>query len=104
MDGSEVGKRWAGAQQTDAKVSPLTCVAISGEPVRTEPAAAGAAIQSYAATGKGTVSISYRNVAAKVVTGPAPDQNAGSAISGQGCVRYSDAAAVKQPDAAFRNR
>ncbi len=45
--------------KTDAKVPALTCVAISENPVRTEPGAAGAAKQSYAAAGKGTISVSY---------------------------------------------
>ena len=44
--------------QTDAKVVPLGRIAISTDPVLTEPVAAGAAVQSYAATGKRAISIS----------------------------------------------
>jgi len=86
------------AQQTDAKVPPLSCVAVSDKPVRTEPVAAGTAIQSYAAAGKSTVSISYGKVASKVVTGPAADQNAGGAIGGQAHVPHRNVGTVTQPD------
>lgn len=45
--------------KADAEVVPLRHNSISNEPVPTEPVAAGAAGQSYAAAGIGRVSISY---------------------------------------------
>ena len=61
-----------GSNQTDAEVVPLSRIAISTEPVPTEPVAAGAALQSYAATGIGSISISHGNVASSFVTKPPP--------------------------------
>jgi hypothetical protein len=83
VDGGEGGKCWAGPQQADAEFPSLSCIAVSNDPVRTDPGAAGAAVQSYATAGKGAISISYRGVAAQVVTGPAADQHAGAAIGGR---------------------
>ena len=49
----------AGTFNTDAEVVALDRIAISTEPVPTEPVAASAARQSYAATGIAEISISY---------------------------------------------
>ena len=48
-----------GSDKADAKVAPLSYVAVSTKPVRTEPVAAGASGQSYAATGIVQISISH---------------------------------------------
>ena len=74
----------AGTLYTDAKVVSLGRIAISTEPVPTEPVAAGAAEHSYAAAGKGGISISHRNIATDLVAGSAADQDAGKAIRGDG--------------------
>ena len=79
-DGDWIG--WAGTQQTNAEIPSLSCIAVSDKPVRTEPVAAGAAIESYAAAGSCTIPISHGNVAEKIVTGSTADQDAGAAIGG----------------------
>jgi hypothetical protein len=48
-----------GSNKTDTEIVPLGRIAISTEPVPTEPVAAGAASQSYAAAGICEVSISH---------------------------------------------
>jgi hypothetical protein len=49
----------ARSDKTYTEVVRLSRVSISTEPVPTEPVAAGAAVQSYAAAGIGEISISY---------------------------------------------
>jgi hypothetical protein len=85
-----------GIDKTDPEVVSLSHITISTRPVPTEPAAAGAAGQSYAAAGKGRISISHRNVAVNIVVGPAADKNAREAIGGGGYPRHRDSSAVKQ--------
>ena len=48
--------------QSNSKVISLRCIAISTEPVPTEPVAAGAACQSYTSTRIGRVPVSDRDV------------------------------------------
>ena len=95
-DGDWIG--CAGTQQTNAEIPSLRCIAVSDKPVRTEPVAAGAAIESYAAAGRGTIPISHGNVAEKIVTGSPAHQNAGIAISGHRDADHSRVVAVKQKD------
>jgi hypothetical protein len=66
----------AGINKTNTKVVSLGRIAISNEPVPTEPVAARAAGQSYAAAGIAGVAISCRNIAVKLVEGPAVHENA----------------------------
>src|SRR5579864_991191 len=84
---------------TDAEVVALDRIAISTEPVPTEPVAAGAAEHSYAAAGSDGISVAHRNVATDLVVGSAADENAGEAIGGYGHAGYCDAGAVVQEDA-----
>ena len=53
--------------ETDAEIATLTRVTISTQPVRTEPVAARAARQSYAAASSGGVPVSHRNVRLQLV-------------------------------------
>jgi hypothetical protein len=85
-----------GIDKTDPEVVSLSHIAVSTQPVRKDLVAAGAAGQSYAAAGKGSVSISHRNIAVNVVVGPATDKNAREAIGGGGYPRHRDSSAVKQ--------
>ena len=67
------GSRCGGTKKAYAKVPPLSRVPVSNKPVRTDPAAASAAEQSYAAAGKRTVAISHGDVVSKIVIGPTTD-------------------------------
>src|SRR5204862_4914159 len=69
-----------GIDKPDPEVISLSGIPIPTEPVRTDPVAAGAAGQSYAAAGEGDISISHRNVAADVVAGSAESNHAGEAV------------------------
>jgi hypothetical protein len=64
----------------DAEVAALTRVSISSRPVPTEPVAACAIRQSYAAARSRTVAIPYRSVIFDVVIGSGGDENTGPAI------------------------
>jgi hypothetical protein len=75
-------EHWARTEEANAEISSLSCVSVSNKPVRTEPAAASAAEQSYAPTWIGSISVAYGNVAGQFVTGSAADQNARKAIRG----------------------
>lgn len=66
----------AGINKTNTKVISLGRIAISNDPVPTEPVAAGAAGQSYAAAGIADIAISCRNIAADLVECTAVDENA----------------------------
>jgi hypothetical protein len=61
----------AGGHEAYAEVAPLRNDSISTKPVLTDPVAASAAGQSYAAAGIGATSIAHRNVAVDAVVGPA---------------------------------
>jgi hypothetical protein len=63
----------AGTLNADAEVVALSRIAISTEPVPTEPVAAGAAEHSYAAAGSDGISVAHRNVATDLVVGSAAD-------------------------------
>jgi hypothetical protein len=66
----------AGTFNTDAEVVALGRIAISTEPVPTEPVAARAAKQSYAAARSNGISVAHRNIAADLVRRSAPHKNA----------------------------
>ena len=53
------GEYGAGTEQSNAEVSFLRCISISDEPVRTEPGAAGAAVQSYTTAWTASISVSH---------------------------------------------
>jgi len=89
----------AGRDETDAEVIPLLHESISTKPVPTDPVAAGAASQSYAAAGIAAISIAHSNVAVDVVVGPARDENPGEAVCGNGHVSDRRAGAADKPDA-----
>lgn len=82
------------AQQANTEVSSLRCVSVSDEPIRTEPAAAGAAEQSYAATGKSAVPIANGNIVDQMMIGAAAHENARATIRGQGYIFHRNAHAV----------
>jgi hypothetical protein len=84
----------ASALNADAKVVALGCIAISTEPVPTEPVAAGAAEHSYAAAGGKGISVAHRNIAADLMAGPAADEDAGETIGRERDAGYGDASAL----------
>ncbi len=88
-----------GIFKPDAEVITLGRISISTEPVPTEPVAAGAAKQSYAAAWSDEISVSHGNVSADVVVRSAADENAGEAIGGYDHAGYRNAGAVVQEDA-----
>ena len=87
-----------GIDKPDPEVISLSGIPIPTEPVRTDPVAAGAASQSYAAAGESDISISHRNVAVDVVARSAERNNTREAVRGGGYRRHSGASAVKQGD------
>ena len=89
----------AGRDETDAEVISLLHDSISTKPVPTDPVAAGAASQSYAAAGIGAISIAHRNITVDVVVGPARDENPREAVGGNGHVSDRGAGAVDETDA-----
>jgi len=62
--------------KADSKIVPRSRIAVSTEPVRTEPVAAGAAAKSYTATGRGGTSVSYRDVVLQQMAGPTDQDDA----------------------------
>lgn len=70
----------AGGDETDSEVVPLLRNSISTNPVPTDPVAAGAASQSYAAAGITAISIAYRKIVVKAVVGPAGYENPREAV------------------------
>jgi hypothetical protein len=88
-----------GSDETDAEIVPLRHVSISTKPVPTEPVAAGAASQSYAAAGIADISIAYSNVAIYAVVGPACDENPGETVGRGGHARDRGTGAVKELNA-----
>jgi len=77
--------------ETDAEVIAWGCVTISTQPVRTEPVAACAARQSYAAASGGGVPVSHRNVRLQlVVRRRLSHENSRHAISRYGHPRNQD--------------
>lgn len=86
------------ADQTDAEVVSLLRDSIPTKPVPTDPVAAGAAGQSYAAAGIACISIAHRKVAAEVMVGPAGEENSGEAVGGRGHAIDHGAGAVEEPD------
>jgi len=89
----------AGRDETDAEVVSLLHDSISTKPVPTDPVAAGAASQSYAAAGIGGISIAHSNVAVDVVIGPAGDEDSGEAVGGSSHASDRGAGAGDEPDA-----
>jgi len=89
----------AGRDETDAEVVPLLHDSISTKPVPTDPVAAGAASQSYAAAGIAGISIAHSNVTVDVVVGPAGDENSGEAVGGDGHASDCGPGATEEPDA-----
>ena len=89
----------AGRDETDTEVVPLLDNSISTKPVPTDPVAAGAASQSYAAAGIAAISIAHSNVAVDVVVGPARDENPGEAVGGSSHASDRGAGAGEEPDA-----
>jgi hypothetical protein len=88
----------AGSDETDAEIVPRH-VSISTKPVPTEPVAAGAASQSYAAAGIADISIAHCDVAVEAVVGSAAHENPGETVGGSGHSRDRAAGAVEEPDA-----
>lgn len=93
------GEYWTGTEQPDAEVSSLRCVSVSYKPVRTEPAAASAAVQSYAAARTRTISVPHGNVAYESVIGSPTDQYPRSAIGRYGYALHCNPHAVVNEDA-----
>jgi len=89
----------AGRDETDTEVVPLLQDSISTKPVPTDPVAAGAASQSYAAAGIAGISIAHSNVAVDVVVRPAGDENSGEAVGGSSHASDRGAGAGEEPDA-----
>ncbi len=89
----------ASTDETDAEVVSLLRDSISTKPVPTDPVAAGAASQSYAAAGIACISIAHRKVAVEAVVGPAGDENPREAVGGSGHAGDGGAGAVEEPDA-----
>ena len=80
--------------EADAEVVPLSNVAVSAQPVRTEPVVAGATRQSYTAAGTAAVSVAHGDVVLEQMTGSADNDHAGQAISGHGHAGQRDPRAV----------
>jgi len=80
--------------QADAEVVPLSNVAVSAQPVRTEPVVAGATRQSYTAAGTTAVSVAHGDVVLEQMTGSADNDHAGQAIGGHGHAGQRDPRAV----------